>query len=112
MFIRKGVIYKSDNSNYVYIGPQDPTKLLLPIQFSNDIPRRDQVIARTINTRYSHIPERQEKALQDKAQDWLVAQQSRGESTVGNIEAYEDRNYDISDLLNKTDLIDEKHVQV
>src|SRR6266487_2431272 len=107
MFIRKGVIYESDDSNYVCIRPWDPTKPSLPIQFSNDTPRRDQVIARTINTRYSHIPERREKALQDEAQDRLVAQQSRGESAVGNVEAYEDGNYDISDLLNETDLTDE-----
>ena len=109
MFIGKGVIHESDDGNYICIGPWNPDKPSLPVQFSRDTPRRDQIIARVINTKYSHIPERREKALREEAESRVIAQQSRGESTIGNIEVFRDNSYNISNLLSKTDLIDEKH---
>jgi len=112
MFIGKGVIHESDDGNYICIGPWNPNKPSLPVQFSRDTPRRDQIIARVINTKYSHIPERREQALREEAESRLVAQKSRSESTVGNLEVFEDESYDISDLLNETDISEEKHAWV
>jgi hypothetical protein len=112
MFIGKGVIHESDDGNYICIGPWHPDKPSLPVQFSRDTPRRDQIISRVINTKYSHIPERREQALREEAESRLIAQKSRNESTVGNMEVFQDDSYDISDLLNETDLTDEKHAWV
>jgi hypothetical protein len=112
MFIGKGVIHESDDGNYVCIGPWNPNRPSLPVQFSRDTPRRDQIIARVINTKYSHIPERREQALREEAESRLIAQKSRGESAVGNMEVFEEEGYDISDLLNETDISEEKHAWV
>jgi hypothetical protein len=112
MFIGKGVIHETDEGNLICIGPWDPNRVSLPVQFSKDTPRRDQIIARVINTKYSHIPERRERALREEAESRLVAQKSRGESTIGIMEVFEDEGYDISDLLNETDISEEKHAWV
>jgi hypothetical protein len=50
--------------------------------------------------------------LREEAESRLVAQKSRSESTVGNLEVFEDEGYDISDLLNETDISEEKHAWV
>jgi len=50
--------------------------------------------------------------LREEAESRLVAQKSRSESTVGNLEVFEDESYDISDLLNETDISEEKHAWV
>jgi hypothetical protein len=47
--------------------------------------------------------------LYKEAKSRLVAQKSRGKSIISNIEVFEDEGYNISDLLNKTDISDEKH---
>ena len=114
MFIGKGVIHESDDNNYICIGPWEPNKQALPVQFSNDTPRRNQIITRTINTKYSHIPERREQALREEAQNRLIAQQAQkpNESAIGNIETIEEDGYDISDLLSETDLTEEKYALV
>ena len=77
MLIGKGVIHESDNSSYICIGPWDPNKPKIPVQFSNDLPRRDQIILRTINSIYSHIPERREKALREDAKQEQSTQESK-----------------------------------
>jgi hypothetical protein len=112
MFIGKGVIHETDEGNLICIGPWDPNRVSLPVQFSRDTPRRDQIIARVINTKYSHIPERREKALRKEAESRLVAQRSRSESTIGIMEVFEDEGYDISDLLNETNISEEKNAWV
>ena len=110
-FIGMGVIHESDDNNYICIGPWDPKKPAIPIQFSNDTPRRNQVIARTINTIYSHIPERRAEARRVEAEQAQVAMQSRNrqqESMVGNIEAFEDATgYGVVDLISETALSEE-----
>ena len=50
MFIGKGVIHESDDNNYNCLRPWNPNKPAMPVQFSNDTPRRNQIIQRTINT--------------------------------------------------------------
>jgi hypothetical protein len=82
---------------------------LLLVQFSKDTLRRDQIIAQVINTKYSHILKRREQALRKEAKSRLVAQKSRGESTISIIEVFKDKGYDISNLLNKTNISKEKH---
>jgi hypothetical protein len=47
--------------------------------------------------------------LRKEAKSRLVAQKSRGESIISNIEVFKDKGYNISDLLNKTDILDKKH---
>jgi hypothetical protein len=47
--------------------------------------------------------------LRKEAKSWLVAQKSRGESTIGIIEVFKDKGYNISNLLNKTNISKEKH---
>jgi hypothetical protein len=47
--------------------------------------------------------------LRKEAKSRLVAQKSRGKSIIGNIEVFKDEGYNISDLLNKTDILDKKH---
>ena len=89
-FIGMGVIHESDDNNYICLGPWSLNRSSMPVQFSSssDTPRRDQVIARTIKTKFSHIPERREKALQEEEESRKIAQQSTGvpnESTIGNI---------------------------
>ena len=79
------------------------------MQFSRDTPRRDQIITRVINTKYSHIPEQREQALRKEAKSRLVAQKSRSKSTIGNLKVFKDKGYNISNLLNKTNISEEKH---
>jgi len=50
--------------------------------------------------------------LREEAESRLVAQKSRSKSTVKNLEVFEDESYDISDLLNETDISEEKHAWV
>jgi hypothetical protein len=110
MFIGKGVIHESDENNYICLGPWVQGAHPLPVQFSSDTPRRDQIIARTINTKFSHIPERREKALREEEESKRTAQQGIDPkmSDLGNLDAFEDNEYDISDVLNETVLGEEK----
>ena len=39
----------------------------------------------------------------------LITQKSKSESTIKNLEVFEDESYDISDLLNETDISEEKY---
>ena len=48
--------------------------------------------------------------MREEAESRLVAQKSKSESTIKNLEVFEDESYDISDLLNKTDISEEKYV--
>jgi hypothetical protein len=47
--------------------------------------------------------------LREEAESWLVAQKSRSKSTIRNLEVFEDEGYDISNLLNKTNISGEKY---
>ena len=47
--------------------------------------------------------------MRKEAESRLVAQKSKSESTFKNLEVFEDESYDISDLLNKTDISEEKY---
>jgi hypothetical protein len=110
LFIGKGVIHESDENNYICLGPWVQGAHPLPVQFSSDTPRRDQIIARTINTKFSHISERREKALREEEESKRIAQQGIDPkmSDLGNLDAFEDDEYDISDVLNETVLGEEK----
>jgi hypothetical protein len=50
--------------------------------------------------------------LREEAKSRLVAQKSRSKSTIGNLEVFEDEGYDISNLLNKTNISEEKYTWV
>ncbi|KAH6666095.1 hypothetical protein B0J14DRAFT_568680 [Halenospora varia] len=114
MFIGKGVIHEADETGRVCIGPWNPSKPAFPVQFSNDLPRRNQIIQRTINTIYSHIPERREQAIRENAEHERVARESRkpNVSSVESIEAFKDEEYDTTDLLEERELDEEQSAWV
>ena len=103
MFIGKGVIHKADDTRFICLGPWIKGANPIPVQFSNDLPRRDQIITRTINSKYSHIPERRAKAPREEE-----AKQIAKEATMGTFEAFSDHEIDLSDVISETILDEEK----
>jgi hypothetical protein len=80
------VIHENDENNCITVGPWTPGTEAVPIQFNSDLPRRQHVIARTINTRHSHIPENRKRAIQEEMAAALEAEKSRIESRVQTLE--------------------------
>jgi hypothetical protein len=50
--------------------------------------------------------------LREEAKSRLVAQKSRSKSTIRNLEVFKDKGYNISDLLNKTNISEEKYTWI
>jgi hypothetical protein len=116
-FIGMGVIHENDENNYIAVGPWTPGKEAVPIQFNSDLPRRQQVIARTINTRYSHIAENRKRAIQEEMDAVLEAEKSRMESRVQMLEASDNDsrlsgNEDSTVLIGQSSLSEEELASV
>ena len=65
-FVGLGIIYKSDENNYICIGSFKKGEKAYPMSFPNDgKSRQDHVIQQILNTINSINPERQAKAVQE-----------------------------------------------
>jgi hypothetical protein len=89
-FIGLGIIHEADDNNYICIGPWEEGKPKYPVMFPNsDVPRRQEVLKKVLNTVHSPDPARRAQAEKDFLDSQVQAALAREPTYDNSIDSLE-----------------------